>query len=159
MRYLAIIFLTLMTSAVAQAETLQGFITAITDGDTLKLLDASRQEHKIRISGIDAPERNQPFGSKSTSNLAALAFKKDAVADCPKRDRYGRAVCKVLVNGQDVGLQQVKDGMAWWYVKYAKEQPPEDRETYEQAETWAKLRRLGLWNDKNPTPPWDWRHR
>jgi len=56
-------------------------------------------------------------------------------------------------------LQQVADGMAWWYVKYSKEQSPEDRASYEQAESMAKLRRLGLWSDTSPVPPWDWRLR
>lgn len=141
----------------AQADTLTGFVTAITDGDTVTLLDASKAQHKVRIAGIDAPEKAQPFGSKSTANLAALAFNKDVTADCPKQDRYGHKVCKVMVAGQDVGLQQVKDGMAWWFVKYAKQQSPEDQADYEQAETWAKLRRLGLWVDSNAVPPWDWR--
>lgn len=101
----------------AQADTFTGYVTAITDGDTLRILDGQKHEHKIRLAGIDAPEKVQPFGSKSTSNLGRLAFNKNAVADCPKTDRYGRLVCKVTVDGQDVCLQQVKDGMAWWYRK------------------------------------------
>jgi endonuclease YncB( thermonuclease family) len=135
------------------------FVTAITDGDTINILDTQKTEHKIRISGIDAPEKAQPFGSKSTANLGRLAFNKDAQADCPKRDRFGRLVCKVTVDGTDVGLQQVTDGMAWWYRKYAKEQLGADQDSYEQAETMAKLRRIGLWGEVNPVPPWEWRHK
>lgn len=144
-----------LTSA-TQAETLTGIVVAITDGDTLKLL-VDRQQYKVRIDGIDAPEKVQPFGSKSQANLGQMAFQKQATAECPKRDRYGRLVCKVFVDSQDVGLKQIADGMAWWYRKYAKEQSPEDRATYEQAETIAKLRRVGLWSETNPTAPWDWR--
>ena len=88
-----------------------------------------------------------------------MAFNRDATADCPKRDRYGREVCKVFVDGQDIGLQQIVNGMAWWYKEYAKEQTPEDRDAYEHAETMAKLRRFGLWADTTPVPPWEWRHR
>jgi endonuclease YncB( thermonuclease family) len=141
----------------ANADTLVGRVVGITDGDTLTLLDEQMQQHKIRFAGIDAPEKVQPFGSKSQTNLGQMAFNKKVTADCPKRDRYGRELCKVFVDGQDIGLQQIADGMAWWFVKYAKEQSPQDRAAYEQAETMAKLRRLGLWEDTNPTPPWDWR--
>ena len=153
-----IIALALLASETINAETVTGYVTAITDGDTIVLLDASKTQHKIRIAGIDAPEKVQPFGSKSTASMAAMAFNKDAVAECPKKDRYGRQICKVTVNGVDVGLEQIKTGMAWWYRKYSKEQSSQDQADYEQAETWAKLRRLGLWNDTNPVPPWDWRH-
>jgi endonuclease YncB( thermonuclease family) len=152
-----IIALTMLYAGGVQAQTISGFVTAITDGDTLFLLDAQKQQHKIRIAGIDAPEKVQAFGSKSTANLGRLAFNKNAVAECPKTDRYGRLVCKVTVAGQDVGLQQVADGMAWWFRKYSKEQSQQDQADYEQAETMAKLRRLGLWGDANPVPPWDWR--
>lgn len=152
-----IIALTMLCAGGVQAQTISGFVTAITDGDTLVLLDAQKQQHKIRIAGIDAPEKVQAFGSKSTANLGRLAFNKNAVADCPKTDRYGRLICKVTVADQDVGLQQVKDGMAWWFRKYSKEQSPQDQTDYEQAETWAKMRRQGLWNDVNPAPPWEWR--
>ena len=149
--------LLLVGAHVASADTFNGFVTGITDGDTLTLLDDQKQQHKIRVVGIDAPEKVQPFGAKSQANLGLLAFNKQARAECPKRDRYGRELCKIFVDGQDVGLQQITDGMAWWFVKYAKEQAPEDRVTYEQAETTAKIRRFGLWADTNPTPPWDWR--
>jgi endonuclease YncB( thermonuclease family) len=98
-------------------------VVAITDGDTLVLL-VDRQQHKIRFAGIDAPEKVQAFGSKSTTNLGRLAFQKQVVADGPKTDRYGRLVCNVSVAGQDVGLQQIADGMAWWFRKYSREQSP-----------------------------------
>ena len=142
---------------VASADTLTGVVVGVADGDTVTLLDAQKQQHKIRLAGIDAPEKVQAFGSKSTANLGRLAFNKNAVADCPKTDRYGRLVCKITVAGQDVGLQQVKDGMAWWFRNYSKEQSPQDQADYEQAETMAKLRRFGLWSDTNPVPPWEWR--
>jgi endonuclease YncB( thermonuclease family) len=140
----------------ASADTLNGVVTDITDGDTLTLLDDQKQQHKIRFAGIDAPEKVQPFGSKSQANLGLLAFNKNAVAICHKK-HFERDVCKVMVDGLDVGLQQVTNGMAWWSKKFAKEQSPEDRAAYEQAETMAKLRRFGLWADTNPMPPWEWR--
>lgn len=141
------------------AFALDGRVVAIADGDTLTLLDAQHQQHKIRLSGIDAPEKAQPFGQRSRSNLAAMVFGKDVAAECGKTDRYRREVCKVTLNGTDINLEQVKAGMAWWYRQYANEQSPQDREDYEVAEFNAKIRRLGLWADKNPMPPWEWRKR
>jgi endonuclease YncB( thermonuclease family) len=91
----------------------------VADGDTITLLDNSRQQHKIRLAGIDAPEKAQPFGLRSKQHLSELAFGKDAKADCYKVDRYDRDVCTVFVNGQDVGLAQLDAGLAWWFRKYA----------------------------------------
>ena len=71
--------------------------------------------------------------------------------------RYHRDVCIVFVNGQDVGLAQLDAGLAWWFRKYAHEHPPKDRIDYEAAEDRAAADRRGLWQDKNPVPPWEWR--
>lgn len=143
-------------SMAATAETLIGNVIGITDGDTLTLL-VDRQAYKVRIAGIDAPEKRQAWGEKSKSNLSRLAFNQNVVADCQKMDRWGRQICKVTVNTVDIGLEQIKYGMAWWYRKYAKEQSAEDRSAYENVELMAKLRRLGLWSDTNPLQPWDFR--
>lgn len=116
-----------------------------------------KQQHKIRLSGIDAPESHQAFGQKSKANLSALVFNRQVVAQCTKTDKYQREVCKVLVGGNDANLEQAKSGMAWWYRHHAIEQSRLDQEAYEAAEFNAKIRHLGLWADKNPTPPWDWR--
>ena len=140
------------------AETLIGRIVSISDGDTLTLLDENNSRHRIRLAGIDAPEKNQDFGQKSKTSLSALAFGQSAKADCRKKDRYQRQICTVEVEGKDVGLEQIRAGMAWWYQQYAKEQMPQERADYSQAEIMAKNRRYGLWNSKNPTSPWEWRH-
>ena len=141
---------------IANAEQLSGYVIGVTDGDTLTLLVA-QQPRKVRIVGLDAPERHQPFGERSKQNLAKLAFHKDVIADCPKKDRYKRDLCKLVVAGQDVGLKQIVDGMAWWYRKYAHEQTLADQAAYEQAEMMARNGRLGLWVDADAVPPWEWR--
>ncbi|MBW8364705.1 MAG: thermonuclease family protein [Rhizobium sp.] len=143
-------------SMAATAGTLVGSVIGVTDGDTLTLL-VDRQAYKVRIAGIDAPEKRQAWGEKSKTNLSRLAFNQEAVAECPKVDRWGRQICKVSVNAVDIGLEQIKDGMAWWYRKYAKEQSSDDQSAYENMELMAKLRRLGLWSDTNPIPPWYFR--
>lgn len=116
-----------------------------------------RQQHKIRLAGIDAPEKAQPFGNRSRQHLGELTFQKMVVADCPKVDRWGRLVCKVTADDQDVGLQQVAMGMAWWFRRYSGEQSPADRAAHEKAEDAARTARTGLWSDADPVPPWEWR--
>jgi len=155
-RILVFLFL-LLISARVPAVTLTGRIVGVSDGDTLTLLDAEHVQHKIRVAGIDAPEKQQPFGEKAKLSLSALTYNRTVEADCRKVDRYRRNVCVVFVGGMDVGLDQVKAGMAWWYRQYAKEQTSRERIDYEQAESQAKLRRHGLWNSADQTPPWEWR--
>lgn len=151
----ALIFLILGS---AQAETLTGRVVGVTDGDTLTLLDATRQPHKIRLAGIDAPEKKQDFGQKAKLHLSELAYGELATANCRKRDRYRRDICAVRVKGNDVGLEQLAAGLAWWYRQYAKEQTTRERTEYEQAENDARSHRTGLWASPSPTPPWEWRH-
>lgn len=140
------------------AETLQGKVVGVSDGDTITVLDAGHQQHKIRLAGMDAPEKVQAFGNRSKEHLSDLVFGKLVLIDWTKKDKYGRTIGKVLVSGMDANLQQVKAGLAWHYKAYEKEQSPLDRTTYAQAELDARNRRSGLWVDSNPIPPWDYRH-
>ena len=139
------------------ADTLNGKVVKITDGDTLVVLDADNTQHKIRLSGIDAPESNQPFGKRSKEALSALVAGQRVEVDWHKHDRYGRIVGKVIAQGKDVNLDQVRTGMAWWYRKYANEQSLVDQGIYAAAE--ARVTGVGLWTDKDPIAPWDWRKR
>lgn len=141
----------------AHAETLTGYVVGIADGDTITVLDANRQQHKIRLAGIDAPERKQPFGERSKQNLATKVFSRTVSVEWNKQDRYGRTVGKVMVNGVDVNLEQVKSGMAWWYEKYRKEQSAEDQHAYADAERYARGQKVGLWGEPTPVEPWVWR--
>jgi micrococcal nuclease len=86
-----------------------------------------------------------------------MAYDRHVTVKWDKHDRYGRIVGKVLVDGLDVDLEQVKRGLAWWYRKYADEQSPSDRELYETAENEAKDAGSGLWAERDPVPPWEWR--
>jgi endonuclease YncB( thermonuclease family) len=143
-------------SLAVHAETLTGRVVYITEGDTLTL-EVGRVQQRIRLAGIDAPERGQSFGSESQANLGRLAFQQTATADCRQRDSHGRRVCVVRVKGLDLGLQQIADGMAWWSRHEAGQQGRQMQQDYAQAETMARLRRFGLWRGNRPTPPWDWR--
>ena len=141
------------------ADNLIGKVVKITDGDTLVVLDADNTQHKIRLSGIDAPETNQPFGKRSKEALSALVAGQRVEVDWHKHDRYGRIVGKVIAQGKDVNLDQVRTGMAWWYRKYANEQSLVDQGIYAAAEAKARVTGVGLWTDKDPIAPWDWRKR
>lgn len=127
--------------------------------DTLTVLDDAKRQHKIRLAGIDAPERRQAFGQRSRERLGKLVHENRVEARCHKIDRYKREVCAVFLDSHDVGLIMVGEGMAWWYRAYANEQSPRDQRDYESAEDAARAARRGLWQDKTPIPPWEWRQR
>lgn len=154
---IAIGLLVLFAWTLANGEEIHGKAIAVADGDTLTVLTSDKQQHRIRIAGIDAPEKGQPFGDRSRQNLAQLAYQKDAQLDCYKIDQYRRNVCRVFVEGRDVGLEQVRAGLAWWYRRYSKEQNALERRDYEHAETKARSTGVGLWRDGEPVPPWEWR--
>lgn len=147
----------LLLAGALNAATLQGKVIGVADGDTVTLLDAQKNQHKIRLQGIDAPEKAQAFGNKSKQSLHEMVHGKEVFVDVQKKDKYGRSVGKILVNQTDACLEQIKRGMAWHYKQYANEQSPEDRDVYAQAESTARAQSLGLWKDKSPTPPWAFR--
>ncbi len=146
-----------LAAQVALAETIEGKVVRVADGDTLTIRTSQPQDYRIRLSGIDAPEKGQPFGNRSKQNLAQLALNKPALADCYKTDKYRRKVCRVAVEGRDVDLEQVRVGAAWWYRLYAKEQTVAERREYGEAEDQARAAKLGLWREQKPMPPWEWR--
>ena len=154
-QYLAAVLLCI--SASLNASTLQGRVVGVADGDTITVLDANNKPYKIRLQGIDAPEKAQAFGNKSKQSLHRLVHSKQVTIEFQKKDKYGRTVGKVVINGLDVCLEQIKLGMAWHYLQYASEQSKEDRETYAQAEQAAQFQQIGLWKDKNTIPPWEFR--
>jgi len=153
----ALVCLLLALACTANAETITGRVVGVADGDTITVLDADKVQHKIRLAGIDAPEKKQAFGNRSKESLSALTFDKTVAVETSKRDRYGRQIGKVLVNGRDVNLVQVERGIAWFYRQYQREQSPNDRRLYEAAEDAARAGKRGLWRDADPVPPWEFR--
>ena len=143
------------------AATITGLVVDVTYGDTVAVavVDASETEHKIRLSGIDAPEKRQTFGARSKQSLSDLVFDKPVTVETDKKDRYGRDVGKILLStGQDVNLEQVTRGFAWLYKAYERVQSANDRKLYDFAEQGARAGRRGLWADADPVPPWGYRH-
>jgi len=139
-------------------ETLLCLIVGVTDGDTVTARCGDKTV-KVRLAGIDAPEKSQPFGQASKQALARLVFGKELMAECGKTDRYGRSICKLVVAGTDANLAQIRNGMAWHYKQYEREQSALDRNLYDETERTAKARRSGLWIDSDPVPPWAWRRK
>lgn len=146
-----------ITTLTSFADQLQGKVNKVTDGDTVNVLTSDNQTHKIRLSGIDAPEKSQGFGNKSKQALADEVYGKTVTVEFNKRDKYQRIVGKVIFNGKDVNLNQIKRGLAWHYKKYEGEQDVEDRSIYANAEYLAQRDRVGLWAENNPVAPWDFR--
>ena len=122
----------------------------VIDGDTLDL-DGER----IRLFGIDAPEITQALGQNARTALSALAANQGLSAECRKLG--AQDVCRVRIGGKDIALELLRAGMAWWNPQHASLQTDQERADYQQAEFNAKIRRFGLWNAKNPVPPWQWR--
>jgi endonuclease YncB( thermonuclease family) len=141
-----------------QAEVVSGKVVRVADGDTITVLDSQTQQHKIRLAGIDAPERRQAFGQRSREFLASLVASQDVEVETVKTDKYGRSVGKVLLKGRDINLAVVSAGLAWHYKEYEGEQSASDRMLYANAEQEARDLRKGLWVDPSPQAPWDWRH-
>lgn len=150
----------------AYAESINCRVIGISDGDTLTCLTADKKQERIRLRGIDAPERKQPFGARSKQSLSDLTFDKTATVHWNSRDRWGRIFGTVWVepvdcvgcgSTLDAGRAQIASGMAWWFKRYAKQQPLEERHSYEFEETEARARPVGLWSEPQAIPPWDWR--
>jgi len=109
MRRLAVLAM-LLVALPGHAQTLHGRVVGVTDGDTVKVLDGSNQEHKIRLAGIDAPERKQPFGQRAKQHLSDLVYGKNVVVEWHKQDRYKRIVGKILIGERDANLEMVRAG-------------------------------------------------
>jgi endonuclease YncB( thermonuclease family) len=147
----------LASSAAAGEWLIEGRIVGITDGDTLTVLDGANAQHKVRVAGIDAPERSQPFGTFSKDSLSRLAFDRRVEVRCHKRDRFGREVCNVYDGSRDLGLEQVRAGMAWHFKAFQHEQSSAERQAYAHEEEDARNARRGLWSEPNAMPPREWR--
>lgn len=152
---MAVLLISLSTGSFAN--TLTGLVVGIADGDTLTLLDAAHVQHKIRLAGIDAPEKKQAFGDRSKQSLSSLVFGKQVSVEWNKLDRYGRVIGKVILGKEDACLAQVRAGLAWHYKAYENEQSYADRERYARAELDARASKRGLWGEPNPLPPWEFR--
>lgn len=140
-----------------QGEVLTGKVVGVSDGDTITVLGPGNREYRIRLNGIDAPEKSQEFGNAARENLSRLVFGREVRVVWQKEDRYNRLLGRVYVSGTDVNLAQLKSGLAWYYRAYANDVAAGDRSIFDRAEEEARRGRRGLWSTASPTAPWDFR--
>lgn len=156
-RLLVLGILAFLIAPLSHADTLTGRVVGVSDGDTLTLLEESHDRHKIRLAGIDSPEKGQAYGRYCKQSLSDMTYDQVVTVEWNKRDRYGRIVGKVNVGQDDVNLEQINRGCGWHYKKYQHEQSSSDQIEYSKREKLAKDQGIGLWSDEMPTPPWEWR--
>ncbi|WP_321330515.1 thermonuclease family protein [uncultured Ilyobacter sp.] len=134
------------------SQTITGKVIYVSDGDTIHLI-SNNQKYKIRFYGIDTPEKSQEFGLEAKEFTYNKIFGKTVEVDAKDTDRYGRTVGVVHYNnGRDLNFELVKNGYAWWYEQYAR-----NNQQLRMAQDYAKRNRLGLWSHPNPIAPWDYR--
>lgn len=132
-------------------EPVNARVVGVHDGDTITCLTANKEQLKVRLDAIDAPELKQPFGQRSKETLSGLVFGKDVTVIPKKTDKYGRTIGHVLVNGKDVNLLMLQAGMAWHYQHFS------SNKALQAAEDAARAEKKGLWSDPQAMPPWEWR--
>ncbi len=131
---------------------IDGKVVGVHDGDTITILQAKKQ-YKIRLDGIDAPELSQAYGQVAKRFASEFAFGKIARVEVHGVDRYGRHLGEVFVNGQSLNKAILAAGLAWHYKQYSKDP------VLASLEAQARLKRIGLWKDPSPIPPWEYRKR
>jgi len=129
-----------------------GRVVNIADGDTITVLRDNTSQDKIRMYGIDCPEKSQPFGQKARQFTRSLVFGKRITFRTMDRDRYGRNIAWVYVGKTNVNAELVRVGYAWHYRKYS------DDPVLQRLENEARKAKRGLWSDTAPLPPWDYRN-
>lgn len=147
--FAAILFSVL--SCTAAFSDFAGKVVSIADGNTITVL-RGREQVKVRLDGIDAPQKSQPFGSKARQFTADACFGEVVTVVEKDTDRYGRTIAVIEADGENLNLQIVEEGFAWWYRKYAPKNTP-----IVAAEKAAREAQRGLWKEPKPVPPWEWR--
>ena len=141
-------------SGVAPHVDLAGRVVRVADGDTVTVLDRRNTQHKVRLYGIDSPERDQPYGKAAKNALQRLIDNRPVEVVVVAKDSYGRTVGTLYRDGVNLNEAMVAAGYAWWYQHFA----PNERRL-EEAEQRARAQRVGLWAEPRPVAPWDWRRR
>lgn len=149
-------------SPAPRQEIIVGRALRVQDGDSFVMQAADGRRITVRIAGIDAPEKGQPFADRARRHLAELMQRGELTLTPLKTDPFGRVVADVRLDGSDgpdVGLALVRAGLAWHFRRYASDQTPAQRRAYSQAEARAREEGLGLWSQRDPVPPWQHRDR
>ena len=151
-RYLFTLLLSMLLCIPAWGQRFPVTVVGITDGDTFTVINRDKLQLKVRIIGIDAPEKNQPFGNKAKQALSDLIYRKTIDIDVQYQEKWGRYAAKVYTSdGRDVALLMLQAGMAWHNADYDK------TAAYKKAQEAARGAKTGLWSDAHPEAPWEYR--
>ena len=141
-----------VSALAASAGSFEGRVVRVLDGDTIDVLVPEKTIVRVRLAGIDAPERGQPFGRKATQAVRDMAAGKTVRIASQSKDRYGRTIGEAfLPDGRSLNRELVRLGLAWQYRQYS------DDQELANLEAEARKARRGLWSEPNPVPPWEWR--
>lgn len=154
---LCVVPLSVFPQADEEISFIEGRVVIVHDGDHISVRATDGKVYSIRIQGVDAPELDQAYGKRSRKRLSDLVLNKEVRVIVHKRDMYDRYVGTVFNNGVDVGLRQIESGMAWHFKRFSGEQSADIRARYARAELKARNDRAGLWSDRAPIPPWEFR--
>jgi endonuclease YncB( thermonuclease family) len=146
-----------ITVQLAASERFTARVEHVSDGDSLTVRAEDGRRLKIRLAGIDAPEIGHPHGEVARDHLRTRIGLATVEIRPVKTDFYGRLVARVTLQGEDLALTQIVKGHAWHFYRYASDQTPREVKLYRAAQGDARVKRIGLWQHPDPTPPWDYR--
>lgn len=150
MKYFSALILLLFIQIIS-AQIFTGKVIGVKDGDTVVLLIDGKPQ-TIRLAHIDCPEKNQPFGYKAKQFVSDFCFGKEIQAVIAgKPDRNGRWIAEIFYRNQNLNKELVRNGLAWHFKRYS------NNNVYAELEILARIKKIGLWQDKNPVEPWNWR--
>lgn len=150
---ISLLLFCLLWSTLMHAQTLEGKLIGIDDGDTFTLMDDAHRQYKIRLNGIDCPEKGQDFGKVAKNFTYNFCAGKRVKVQVIGTDKYDRYLGDVTVNGNSLNQALVRNGLAWHYKKYSSDA------VLAQLELNARSEKLNIWSYAQPMAPWDWRHR
>lgn len=149
-----VILLFLFSNSILCQTTLRGSIIGIKDGDTVVVLDSLNHQTTLRLAEIDCPENSQPFGNKAKQFTSQEIYRKQIKYVVTDIDRYGRSIAMIYYDDNKyLSAELIKSGLAWHYKRYS---VSKELANFENS---ARLQKVGLWHDKNPIEPWEWRRR
>lgn len=151
---ITILFLLFSLNTIFSQSTLTGIVVGVKDGDTVVVLDSLNHQTTLRLAEIDCPEKNQPFGTKAKQFTSDQIYRKEIKYVVTDIDRYGRSIAMIYYDDNKyLSAALIKNGLAWHYKRYS---ISEELANFENS---ARLQKVGLWYDKNPIEPWEWRRK
>ncbi len=147
----SLFFLLISLSGPVFSESFVGKVVGVSDGDTITIL-RDGVGTKVRLYGVDCPEKKQDFGQKAKKFTSEMVFGNNVVVEVRGRDKYGRSIGVVSVDDKFLNEELLRNGLAWWYYHFAK-----DQMRYKELQDLARKNKVGIWSANHPIPPWEFR--